>query len=44
MAVKLGELIKQVENTGIRLVGGKGGLSNPVEWFILWEIWKQPAF
>lgn len=32
MAVKLGELIKQVENTGIRLVGGKGGLSNPVEW------------
>ena len=32
MAVKLGELVKQVENTGIRLVGGKGGLSNPVEW------------
>ncbi|WP_455719431.1 PucR family transcriptional regulator [Agathobacter sp.] len=32
MAVKLEALIKQVENTGIKLVGGKGGLSNPVEW------------
>ena len=32
MAVRLDELIKQVGSTGLKLVGGKGGLSNPVEW------------
>ena len=32
MAVRLNELIKLVGNTGLKLVGGKGGLSNPVEW------------
>lgn len=32
MSVKLAELIKQVENTGIQLVGGKKGLERTVDW------------
>ncbi len=32
MGVKLSELVKQVENTGIHLLGGKNGLDRVVDW------------